>query len=482
MPGGGFEEGLAAPWGTGQAVIGDGPSIWKNRNGCTSTITADSTVRHGGNISMHIVNSTPRAPHVYGTTQQPLALKPNHRYGISLWARASDVRSAGAVSLIVDQEWRNRPIQLPAGTYDWTPFTGEFSSPSGDIQLRILSEDVGEVWIDDIEIVSLEAEEPPAAPPVDPALARVRALTEGLGKFRGLALQDMDAALADLADETAHNDFNQLTERLWPLSDSKIGWSYFFSFSIIAAVRPESTQPIVAFVHPWSDVVLVTSWSIEGESAQLTGAEVIPGELLRTGTISSPGQGPAWIADPVFKPAALAQHVADTVMAFEKKYSAPLVASWRNVWITIKDSAVTRDQLQTTCAALLVDSMARAQIFRQQQEGELAALQPMRRETRRIMELGAAGNMDTLWSEASETLPAAKETFAKLPPESFRNMVVVSTVVGQHEGIVFLAPWIEPDLCLSLYLVDLDQEPRVSRVDVVSFQGAYQYNQRQEKP
>ena len=348
---GGFEAGLAAPWGTGQVVSGDGTSIWKNLNGCTSTITADSAVRHGGNVSLHIVNSTPRAPHVYGTTQQPLALKPNHRYGITLWARASDVRSAGAVSIIVDPEWRIRPIQLPAGSYDWTPFTGEFSSPDGNVQLRILSEDVGEVWLDDVEIVSLEAEEPPAAPPVDPGIARVRVLTEGLGKFRSLALQDIDTALADLADETARDDFRELTEKLWPLSDPKIGWSYFFSFSTIAAVRPDSTFPVVAYIHPWSDVVLVTSWSIDGESARLTGAEVIPGEVFRTRTMPPPGQGPAWIVDPMFKPAALAQNVAGTVTAFEKAYGAPLVASWRNVWITMTDSDVKHEQLQSTCAA-----------------------------------------------------------------------------------------------------------------------------------
>jgi hypothetical protein len=73
---------------------------------------------------------------------------------------------------------------------------------------------------------------------------------------------------------------------------------------------------------------------------------------------------------------------------------------------------------------------------------------------------------------------------AQLSLDRFRNMRVVSALVGERDGLVFLAPWDEPDLCVSLHIVDLNlkRSPRISRVDVISFQGAYQHRQLRGNP
>ena len=148
VPNGGFESGLAKPWGTGQ--LGGAPELWRNSAGCRSTAAGDPNSKHGGALSLHVVHASPRAPNVYGTTQQPVAVPAGRRIRITLFARARDLKSNGAVSIVVDPQWRTRPIQLPKGTYDWTRFTGEFTSPAAVADLRILSEDVGEAWIDDL--------------------------------------------------------------------------------------------------------------------------------------------------------------------------------------------------------------------------------------------------------------------------------------------------------------------------------------------
>ncbi|MBI3465123.1 MAG: C39 family peptidase [Planctomycetes bacterium] len=147
---GGFEAGFTAPWGTGQYA--ENRPIWWNSLDGQSAAEVDRQVKRSGERSLHIVNRSPRAPHVYGTTQQPLQIEPGRRYRVSLWARASGLASDGAVSILVDPEWKVRPIALPKGTYDWTAFSGEFSLPHADAQIRILSEDVGEAWIDDIQV------------------------------------------------------------------------------------------------------------------------------------------------------------------------------------------------------------------------------------------------------------------------------------------------------------------------------------------
>lgn len=147
---GGFEAGLTAPWGTGQYA--QGHSAWWNNLDGHSNAEADRQIRHGGLMSLHVRNRSRRAPEVYGTTQQPVAIEPGERYRIALWARGVQVASDGAVSIVVDEAWKVRPIRLPKGTYDWTRFAGEFSLPTGTAQLRILAEDVCDVWIDDITI------------------------------------------------------------------------------------------------------------------------------------------------------------------------------------------------------------------------------------------------------------------------------------------------------------------------------------------
>lgn len=490
VPNGGFEAGLSAPWGTGQVLPVDGPGAWKCLSGCNSTATADRNVTHGGKLSLHIVHRTPRAPHVYGTTQQPLTLKPGQRYGISLWAKTNGLRSAGAINVSVDEAWRIRPIQLPAGTYDWTPFTGEFSLPDGQAQLRILSEDVGECWIDDIEISSLEPEprsvagRPAVPPPTSPGRTepvptnavpqRLAALLTRVGQFREQALHDIDLALADAADEEARHDFVRLGDQLWPLTERKVGWSYFFSYSLIVPIGTQSSQPRVAFIHPWSDVALVTVWSNDEHGARLEGAEAVPGELLRTPALTALRRVPAWIGDPLFKPAAVATLTARTVADFEETFNPIHATAWRHLPIGRNTSPAAKAECDETCAALLAESLARVQFLQTAQPGEPALLPHLRNQTRAFLEGGAAGRMERLLSTATETLPAARDVLLKLKPERFTRMTAVSILVGRNEGMVFLAPWDEPGLCLSLHVSHTDDRPAITRVDVISFAAAYQ--------
>jgi hypothetical protein len=146
---GDFERGLVAPWGTGQYAAGK--SAWWNSGKCNSVATADQS--DAGGLALHIINHSPRAPHTYGTTQQPLRLEAGQRYSITAWARANNLRSDGGASIAVDDAWKIRPIQLPRGTYGWTKFAGTFVAGNSGGQLRIISEDSGEIWFDGIQVV-----------------------------------------------------------------------------------------------------------------------------------------------------------------------------------------------------------------------------------------------------------------------------------------------------------------------------------------
>lgn len=152
---GGFEARTLSPWGAGtQSNDANG---WWNSLECRSTATLDTTIFHGGNASLRIDNSSPRSPNVFGSIAQRVVWKPNMTYRVRLWARGENLASHGAVSVIVDREWRIRPITLPAGSFPWTRFEGTFTAPVGSGDIRILSEDKGRVWIDDITVTESEA-------------------------------------------------------------------------------------------------------------------------------------------------------------------------------------------------------------------------------------------------------------------------------------------------------------------------------------
>lgn len=151
---GGFEDGLQAPWGTGQYAE-KGKDGWWNSNGCKAAATADHAVYRTGKTSLHIVNASARSPHIFGSTAQRIQVNPGQRYKITLWAKGKDLASKGAVSIIADSAWNIRPVSLPAGTFDWQKFEGTFELPVKDADIRILVEDKGEAWIDDVSVTPL---------------------------------------------------------------------------------------------------------------------------------------------------------------------------------------------------------------------------------------------------------------------------------------------------------------------------------------
>ncbi|MDO8369886.1 MAG: carbohydrate binding domain-containing protein [Candidatus Nitrotoga sp.] len=146
---GGFEQGLKAPWGIGQYGSN---GLWWNAGDCQSTANIDFQTSQSGRASLHISNSSGSTPNVYGTTVQAVAIQPSHKYRITLWAKGKSLASKGAISLIVDKAWYIRPIMLPSGTFDWQKFDGIFELKSTIADIRILSQDRGEVWIDDISV------------------------------------------------------------------------------------------------------------------------------------------------------------------------------------------------------------------------------------------------------------------------------------------------------------------------------------------
>ena len=154
--GGDFEDGLVPPWGTGHYEYSGGETafgIWWNSLNARAFMKTDTDRPHGGRRALRITNYSPAAPHVFTTTSQRIrGLKPNTVYQVTLAIKAQNL-SPGAVFFVVDAAWTKALPSVPAGTYDWQPYSATINIGHNDyIDFRVIQVNTGTVWLDDIVV------------------------------------------------------------------------------------------------------------------------------------------------------------------------------------------------------------------------------------------------------------------------------------------------------------------------------------------
>jgi hypothetical protein len=145
------------PWGTG-AYSNYG--IWWNSKNAKSNankilLKPDNFLykKYGIQTALYLSNKSPAAPHVFGTTAQKIKVTPNQKYTLTLWAASKDLSRTGAVNILVDPTWAKRLIYVKGGNTEWTKYSATFNTGDANyIDLRIISEDVGKVWLTGLSI------------------------------------------------------------------------------------------------------------------------------------------------------------------------------------------------------------------------------------------------------------------------------------------------------------------------------------------
>ncbi|MFH0726623.1 MAG: CHAT domain-containing protein [Pseudomonadota bacterium] len=157
---GGFEEGLIFPWGTGHYERTDGKfrfGVWWNSLHTKAFMKIDTAEKCEGESALRITNYSPAEPHIFTTLSQRISgLEPNTVYSVSFYAKAKEL-APGAVSFTIDAAWVKRLATLPPGTYDWRNFSQTINIGHNDyIDFRIIHQNTGTVWLDDIVIRKTE--------------------------------------------------------------------------------------------------------------------------------------------------------------------------------------------------------------------------------------------------------------------------------------------------------------------------------------
>lgn len=113
----------------------------------------DDTVSRTGGKALKMVNRSPKAPNVYLRVWQTIPVKPDTTYVFKAWVKAEELQGQNAwFPGGPGWQWRTK---FPAGTYDWTEITAEYTtgSSASSMEMMIVLENIGTIWVDDIEVM-----------------------------------------------------------------------------------------------------------------------------------------------------------------------------------------------------------------------------------------------------------------------------------------------------------------------------------------
>ena len=159
-------------------------------------------------------------------------------------------------------------------------------------------------------------------------LARVTRLLTAVNSFKETSFRDFQQALLMFATDEAAKKFKTLSENVWVQTTPQIGWSFFISTSVHAVGGANGKKPVVGFYNPWTDLFLITVWSTDKDIPQIIDADMLLGDWLRKDD-KTVNATPLWLRTDLFKPAALGNSVAESMLSFEQIYPAKAVSDWR---------------------------------------------------------------------------------------------------------------------------------------------------------
>lgn len=146
---GDFELGLSYEWGNTRDLRDNG--IWTNVGDCQAQATLTADVRHSGNFSLHLNQTSPRQDGSYGRLVQVLPVTAGETYRLRAWIRG-DRLSPNALSLGLNQDSYLPVCSAPEGNFEWTLIEGTFQADRPEVQIEIRIEGPGEAWLDDLQL------------------------------------------------------------------------------------------------------------------------------------------------------------------------------------------------------------------------------------------------------------------------------------------------------------------------------------------
>lgn len=300
-----------------------------------------------------------------------------------------------------------------------------------------------------------------------------RAFAQAALRFRFQAISSFDTAVQACAEPSGRAAFARIGEALWPVADPGPGWSQLLGTSLVCLGSGRGDTRLAAYYHPWSDVFLMTTWSLPaGGSPGLTDAEMLMGDCVRRGGEAPLDGGWHWKDGRTYPPFAIGWSAASTVAAFDRRFRAEghVGGSWQDAIPRLRDTALQEGNRYGAGVLVMRNLAEMAPLL------DPSAADPVARAVRTrltgIVPLLQAGRFPEVVREARQTLPEASASLRSLTADDWKRFRVAAYWASERSAIVALSKLDQTDRYLAFVFAIEQGAARLQRIDTLSF-GAF---------
>lgn len=289
--------------------------------------------------------------------------------------------------------------------------------------------------------------------------------------FRWLATSHYVKALSTYAEPAVIARFKTYDDLVWPATDPRVGWAFFFNTAIMAMGGSFNNITTVAYYHPWSDVFLVTAWyAPPGASPRLYDAEVLVGDFIRRSGQPKFSTSRPWMRKNEYRPVAVGLSTAETIRNFEYFFKAvqPTAAGWRSVLPGLSEANTLAANHYAAGSMLMANLGELSGIVAPQDDAGRA----LKAKLGRIVFNAIGGDLRELTS-APQSTPESNAALAGLHPAFLRRFQVAAFIGGKKKSLVMLTRPDNPDSYLALLFKNGGNKWSLERADLLSFQKFY---------
>lgn len=302
-------------------------------------------------------------------------------------------------------------------------------------------------------------------------------LLRAVNYFKRLSLTDYEKALMVFSGDKVIKQFEVLNKAIWVQTPPELGWPLFMSAAVHVIGGINGKTPIVGFYYPYADVFLITQWSMKDKIPKIIDVDVVAGDFIRIET-EDLKMLPHWLRTKNFKPFALGDSVAKTIVAFENLFGTESILNWRKKIPALKNKEVLNEVNYPISALMIFNNLINIDAFRFADKETNSRLESCRNLTIKTVKSAANQELDKLFEDADKTLSETKKVLKGWNKEWFLTLEVVAALEAQDGCLIFLSPVYDPSGAVTLLFEGRDTKLSLSRIDIVDFSGFFNMNKK----
>lgn len=297
-------------------------------------------------------------------------------------------------------------------------------------------------------------------------------LVSSVAAFKETARTDYAKALLAFSKDRGMEQLHQIDLKVWDKSQAQFGWEAFFNSAVVAYADINKKSPAVGLYNPYSDTFLITVWSKGDNTYQITDAEMLMGDWIRSDN-QELDIIPLWLRGNQHRPLTLGISVAQTLLSFEKVFSESTVHNWRTK-LPILNEKELLEKINTPGITVLMNAhlLNLLDFSNPDKNGEL--LKTCGERAFNAIKLAADNKSDVLLSVADGTLPQTAQSIKTYPGEWFSSLKVSNVRTGPEGCLVFFSSPQQTNRNLTLFLQGAKSiYLRPKRIDLIDYQFFY---------